>query len=128
MNGTLTWREVLARHGSRRGIRITPTHASLLLDFGLSSYDNARDGTRILYEGEGKTGDQTPTGGNAGLLECRATGRTLTIFERTQPGVWRERGAHRVADVVYQHTKDKKRMVFVFTLEPVNPKPVDVAQ
>lgn len=116
---SLTWREVLARHGSRRGIRITDTHASLLLDFGLSPYDNARAGERILYEGEGKTGDQTPTGGNAGLLECRATGRALIVFERSSPGVWHERGQYHVTDVVYQKSKDSKRMVFVFTLEPV---------
>jgi hypothetical protein len=92
----LTWNEVQAIHGSRRGIRITANHASLLLDFGLSRYVNRREGPRVHYEGEGKHGDQTPTAGNAGLLACLESGRTVTVFERVKPGEWYDRGEHRV--------------------------------
>ena len=114
----LSWDQILAMHGSRRGIRVTPEHASLLLDFGLSSYVNRRQDGRITYEGEGKHGDQTPTGGNAGLLECFDTKRSLRVFERTRPGVWLERGLHRVASVEYVWRETERRRVFEFLLEP----------
>ena len=114
----LTWREVLERHGSRRGIRVTVTHASLLLDFGLSRYVNRREGQRVHYEGEGKRGDQTPTGGNAGLLECMETGRAIRVFERTRPGQWFDRGEYRVIAAIYRNAPTEQRMIFEFTLEP----------
>lgn len=114
----LTWHEVLERHGSRRGIRVTQVQASLLLDFGLSRYVNRRDGQRIHYEGEGKRGDQTPTGGNAGLLECMASGRAIRVYERTRPGQWYDRGEYIVTDAIYRDQPTENRMVFEFTLEP----------
>jgi hypothetical protein len=116
---SLTWYEVLALHGSRRGIRITKTHATLLLDFGLSLYFNQREGTRIQYEGEGKHGDQTPTGGNAGLLECLETKRPIRVFERTRPGEWFDRGEYRVMGAIYRAAPEENRMIFEFTLEPI---------
>lgn len=120
MNDTeLTWREVVQRHGSRRGIRVTVAHASLLLDFGLSRYVNRRDGQRIHYEGEGKRGDQTPTGGNAGLLECMESKRALRVFERIRPGQWYDRGDHKVTAAIYRDAPTEQRMVFEFTLEPI---------
>ena len=115
---SLTWREVLELHGSRRGIRVTDTHASLLLDFGLSRYVNRREGQRIHYEGEGKRGDQTPTGGNAGLLACMQTGRAIRIFERTRPGQWFDRGEYIVTAALYRDAPTEQRMIFEFTLEP----------
>ncbi len=118
LEAALSWHEVLALHGSRRGIRVTPTHATLLLDFGLSRYVNRRQDGRITYEGEGKRDDQTPTRGNAGLLECFETGRTLRVFERTRPGVWFDRGPHRVSGVQYVWREGEHRHVFEFTLEP----------
>jgi hypothetical protein len=114
----LTWNEVQAMHGSRRGIRITPNHASLLLDFGLSRYVNRRENSRIHYEGEGKHGDQIPTAGNAGLLACLETGRSLTVFERVKPGEWYDRGEHRVTAVTYRFLEVEGRMVYEFVLEP----------
>ena len=116
---SLTWHEVLALHGSRRGIRITSTQATLLLDFGLSRYTNRRDGTRIHYEGEGKRGDQTSTRGNAGLLECLETKRSIRVFERTRPGEWFDRGEYRVTNAVYRNAPEENRMIFEFTLEPL---------
>ena len=115
----LTWREVLALHGSRRGIRVTQAQASILLDFGLSRYVNRRDGQRIRYEGEGKRGDQTPTGGNAGLLECMETGRAIRVYERTRPGQWFDRGEYRVTAAMYRDAPTEQRMTFEFTLEPI---------
>jgi hypothetical protein len=115
----LSWPEVLSVHGSRRGIRVTNAAASLLLDFGWSPYVNRREGTRIHYEGEGKRGDQTPTRGNAGLLECLETGRALRVFERLRPGLWFDRGWHRVVNAVYRNAPVEDRMIFEFTLEPV---------
>ena len=115
----LTWNEVQSIHGSRRGIRITPNHASLLLDFGLSRYVNRREGQRIHYEGEGKHGDQVPTAGNAGLLACLELGRTLTVFERVKPGKWYDRGEHRVIASTYRFLEVEGRMVYEFVLEPV---------
>jgi hypothetical protein len=115
----LTWNEVQSIHGSRRGIRITPNHASLLLDFGLSRYVNRREGRKIYYEGEGKHGDQSPTAGNAGLLACLETGRTATVFERVKPGIWYDRGEHRVTASTYRFLEVEGRMVYEFVLEPV---------
>jgi hypothetical protein len=114
----LSWHEVLALHGSRRGIRVTPTQATLLLDFGLSRYVNRRQDGRITYEGEGKRDDQTPTRGNAGLLECHETGRSLRVFERTRPGVWFDRGLYLVSGVEYVWRESEHRHVFEFVLEP----------
>jgi hypothetical protein len=114
----LTWNEVQAMHGSRRGIRITPNHASLLLDFGLSRYVNRREGQKIFYEGEGKHGDQTSTAGNAGLLACLESGRSLTVFERVKPGIWYDRGEHRVTAATYCFLEAEGRMVYEFILEP----------
>jgi hypothetical protein len=119
----LTWKEVQAIHGSRRGIRITADWASLLLDFGLSRYANRRDGSKIYYEGEGKHGDQTPTAGNAGLLACLETRRNLIVFERVKPGIWYDRGDHLVTGSTYQFLEVEGRMVYEFVLEPVT-KPV----
>jgi hypothetical protein len=116
---SLTWHEVLALHGSRRGIRITNTHATLLVDFGLSLYFNEREGQRIRYEGDGKHGDQTPTGGNAGLLECLETQRPVRLFERTRPGEWFDRGEYRVISAIYRAAPKENRMIFEFTLEPL---------
>ena len=115
----LTWHEVLERHGSRRGIRVTPAQASLLLDFGLSRYVNRRDGQRVHYEGEGKCGDQTPTGGNAGLLGCMETKRAIRVFERTRPGQWFDRGDYLVIAAIYRDAPTEQRMIFEFTLEPI---------
>jgi hypothetical protein len=115
----LTWNEVQSLHGSRRGIRITSNHASLLLDFGLSRYVNRREGSRIHYEGEGKHGDQTPTAGNAGLLACLESGRTVTVFERVKPGEWYDRGEHHVTASTYRFLEIEGRMVYEFVLEPV---------
>ena len=115
----LTWHEVLERHGSRRGIRVTQAQASLLLDFGLSRYVNRRDGQRVHYEGEGKRGDQTPTGGNAGLLECMETRRAIRVYERTRPGQWFDRGDYLVTAAIYRDAPTEQRMIFEFTLEPV---------
>jgi hypothetical protein len=114
----LTWNEVQAIHGSRRGIRITPNHASLLLDFGLSPYVNRREGGKTYYEGEGKHGDQSPTAGNAGLLACLESGRSLIVFERVKPGEWYDRGEHRVTASTYRFLEVEGRMVYEFVLEP----------
>jgi SAD/SRA domain len=111
---------VLSVHGSRRGIRVTGQSASLLLDFGLSPYVNRREGTRIFYEGEGKRGDQTPTRGNAGLLECLETKRSVRVFERVRPGEWCDRGLYDVVNAVYRNAPAERRMVFEFMLEPGN--------
>jgi hypothetical protein len=115
----LTWNEVQAMHGSRRGIRINADRASLLLDFGLSRYVNRREGPKIYYEGEGKHGDQTPTAGNAGLLACLESGRKLIVFERVKPGEWYDRGDHRVTAASYRFLEVEGRMVYEFVLEPV---------
>lgn len=114
---SLSWHEVLTRHRSRRGIRVTPTQASVLLDFGLSAYVNQRQDKRIYYEGEGKHGDQQPNGGNAGLLECLETGRTLTVFERVKPGLWFDRGPHCVTEAHHVWRESEQRHVFEFLLE-----------
>jgi SAD/SRA domain len=125
--GALSWRDVLAMHGSRRGIRITPTQATILLDFGLSPYKNdRREAGRLYYQGEGLKGDQVPTKGNAGLLECLETKRPVRVFERTKPGVWFDRGQYFVVDAAYKKLESEKRMVFEFVLEPANAMPPEV--
>jgi hypothetical protein len=116
----MTWREVLEIHGSRRGIRIDQTHASLLLDFGLSVYHNRREAGFLYYEGEGKSGDQTPTKGNVGLLECLETRRQVLVLERLKPGLWRNAGEHLVIGFEYIKLEVQQRMVFVFKLQPMS--------
>jgi hypothetical protein len=116
----MTWHEVLAIHGSRHGIRIDESHASILLDFGLSAYNNRREAGLLYYEGEGKTGDQTPTKGNTGLLECLETKRPVLVLERSKPGVWRDAGEHLVIGFEYLKLEGQQRMVFVFCLKPIN--------
>ncbi len=115
----MTWQEVLVIHGSRRGIRIDQNHASLLLDFGLSVYHNRREAGVLYYEGEGKSGDQTPTKGNSGLLECLETNRPVLVLERSQPGIWHNAGEHLVVGVEYMKLEAEKRHVFVFKLKPL---------
>ena len=112
----MTWQEVLEIHGSRRGIRIDETHASLLLDFGLSVYNNRREAGVLYYEGEGKTGDQTPTRGNACLLECLKLQRPVLVLERLKPGLWRKAGEHLVVGFEYLKLEQQQRYVFVFEL------------
>jgi hypothetical protein len=114
----LSWRDVLALHGSRRGIRVTEKRASILLDFGLSPYVNRREGYRIHYQGEGKRGDQTLTSGNAGLLRCLEERRAVRVFERVRPGVWFDRGAYLVVNAVQRFSRVERRHVFEFTLQP----------
>lgn len=109
---------MLDLHGSRRGIHVTPRAASVLLDFGLSAYVNRRDGSRIVYRGEGLRGDQTPTGGNAALLKCHGAGRKVRVLERLQPGDWRDRGEHTVVSVEYLLDEREGRRVFEFVLDP----------
>jgi hypothetical protein len=116
----MTWFEVLELHGSRRGIRIDKTHASLLLDFGLSSYHNRREAGFLFYEGEGKTGNQTLTRGNAGLLECLELKRPVLVLERSKPGVWHNAGEHLVIGCDYKKLEAQQRYVFVFKLKPIN--------
>ena len=115
----MTWQEVLGIHGSRRGIRIDQTHASLLLDFGLSVYRNRRAAGFLYYEGEGKSGDQTFTKGNAGLLECLEIKRPVLVLERLKPGIWRNAGDHLVVGVEYLKPEAQQRYVFVFKLKPL---------
>lgn len=57
---SLSWSEVFAYHRTRKGIG----KRSLLVDRGESGYRNVflPDG-RILYQGEGKRGNQEPVGG-----------------------------------------------------------------
>ncbi len=114
----MTWQEVLALHGSRRGIRIDASRASLLLDFGLSVYHNRREAGFLFYEGEGKSGDQTPTKGNAGLLECLESKRPVLVLERLKPGIWQNAGEHLVVGVEYHKLEVQQRYVFIFKLKP----------
>jgi hypothetical protein len=116
----VTWHEVLAIHGSRRGIRISQIHASILLDFGLSPYHNRREAGLLYYEGEGKTGSQTPTKGNAGLLECLELQRPVLVLERLKPGIWHNAGEHLVIGFEYLKPGGQQRYVFVFRLKPLN--------
>lgn len=116
----MTWHEVLEIHGSRRGIRVDRTHASILLDFGLSVYNNRREAGFLFYEGEGKSGDQIPSKGNLGLLECLELARPVLVLERLKPGVWRNAGDHLVLGIEYQRLEAQQRMVFVFKLQPLS--------
>ncbi|RIH85258.1 hypothetical protein Mterra_01745 [Calidithermus terrae] len=112
----LSWREVLARHKSLRGI----AKNSLLADEGESGYRNVflPDG-RIVYVGEGLEGHQQPTGGNAVLLEALQTRRPLRVFLREGVNRWRDLGPYRVEGVEYRREAAEGRYVYWFTLAPV---------
>lgn len=112
----LSWREVLARHKSLRGI----ARDSLLVDRGESGYRNRflADG-RIVYPGEGLEGNQQPTGGNAILLEALQTRRPLRVFLREGANRWRDLGFYRVEAVEYRLEEAKGRYVYWFTLVPM---------
>jgi hypothetical protein len=116
----MTWREVLAIHRSRRGINISKTHASILLDFGLSPYHNRREAGLLYYEGEGKSGNQSPTKGNLSLLECLESKRPVLVLERQNPGVWKSAGEHLVIGFEYLKLEGQPQ-VFVFRLEAIKP-------
>ncbi|WP_018467759.1 hypothetical protein [Calidithermus timidus] len=112
----LSWREVLARHKSLRGI----AQGSLLVDRGESGYRNRflADG-RIVYPGEGLEGNQQPTRGNAILLEALQTGSPLRVFLREGVNRWRDLGFYRVEGVEYRLEEAERRYIYWFTLAPV---------
>ncbi|KIX84678.1 hypothetical protein [Thermus filiformis] len=108
----LRWAEVLARHGTRRGIG----RESLLVDRGESGYENRflPDG-RIRYMGEGR-GHQGPSPGNLRLLEAQRTGKPFRVFLREGPDQWRDLGLYRVEEAEYAPFQG--RWVYWFTLAP----------
>ncbi|MEZ0349153.1 MAG: hypothetical protein ABWJ90_11745 [Thermus sp.] len=112
---SLSWSEVFALHGTRRGIG----RGSLLVDQGESGYRNVflPDG-RILYMGEGKRGHQEPVGGNLRLLLAHREGRSLRVFLRERPGVWWDLGWYRVEGWQYALWEEEGRYVYWFTLAP----------
>lgn len=112
----LSWRQVLQRHRTLRGI----AQDSLLVDFGESGYRNQHlpDG-RILYPGEGLAGDQQPTRGNRILLEALADRRPLRVFRRKRQNRWTDIGVYRVEAVEYRFEEAERRYMYWFTLAPV---------
>lgn len=119
--GWLTWLEVLGWHGSRRGIHRGRYGVSVLYDEGLSGYQNTGRGGRLTYMGAGRAGDQTLTGGNALLAECRRIGEPVRVFDRLRPGCWLDRGWHLVESVSVG--AQGGRLVYWFSLAPVHDKP-----
>jgi hypothetical protein len=112
---SLSWSEVFAFHGTRRGIG----RQSLLVDRGESGYRNVflPDG-RILYMGEGKRGHQEPLGGNLRLLLAHRESIPLRVFLRERPGRWRDLGWYRVEGWRYALLPEEGRYVYWFTLAP----------
>lgn len=112
---SLSWSEVFAYHRTRKGIG----KRSLLVDRGESGYRNVflPDG-RILYQGEGKRGNQEPIGGNLRLLLAQKKGTPLRIFLRERPGLWRDLGCYRVEGHRYSLLPEEGRWVYWFTLAP----------
>jgi len=112
---SLSWSEVFAYHRTRKGIG----KRSLLVDRGESGYRNVflPDG-RILYQGEGKRGNQEPVGGNLCLLLAQKRGTPLRVFLRERPGLWRDLGYYRVEGHRYSLLPEEGRWVYWFTLAP----------
>ncbi|RTI12513.1 hypothetical protein [Thermus scotoductus] len=112
---SLSWSEVFAYHRTRKGIG----KRSLLVDRGESGYRNVflPDGC-ILYQGEGKRGNQEPVGGNLRLLLAQERGTPLRIFLRERPGLWQDLGCYRVEGHRYSFLPEEGRWVYWFTLAP----------
>lgn len=116
MKQTLSWRQVLEIHRSRRGIAKT----SLLVDAGESGYSNLflANGS-IQYPGEGRSGHQYPTKGNLQLINSVESRSRYRVFNREAPNVWTEIGLFEVESFDYALDETQKRNVFWFLLKPV---------
>jgi len=116
VSSMMTWREVLARHKTLRGIG----PRSLLVDRGESGYKNCflPDGS-ILYPGEGLSGNQQPTGGNRILLLALAAQTPLRVYLRERTNCWRDCGWFLVASVEYRWEESERRYVYWFRLVPL---------
>ncbi len=112
----MTWKEVLAKHKTLRGIG----RHSLLVDRGESGYKNRflPDGS-ILYPGEGLSGNQQPLGGNRTLLLALASQTPLRVYQREQTNRWLDRGWFRVESVEYRLEESERRYVYWFRLVPL---------
>ncbi len=108
-------------HGGRHGIRrLHNGELSLLLDYGLSSYQNFWEdhlGTPLLhYLGEGQNGNQELQGGNLILLEALQNKIPARVWERVKPNVWFDLGHFKIKAVTQEVREE--RTIFVFQLEP----------
>lgn len=112
----MTWKEVLAKHKTLRGIG---PH-SLLVDRGESGYKNRflPDGS-ILYPGEGLSGNQQPTRGNRILLLALAAHTPLRVYRRERTNCWRDCGWFLVESVEYRWEESEGRYVYWFRLVPL---------
>ncbi|WP_299426760.1 hypothetical protein [uncultured Meiothermus sp.] len=112
----LTWKEVLAKHKTLRGIG----PRSLLVDRGESGYPNRflPDGS-ILYPGEGLSGHQQPLGGNRTLLWALASQTPMRVYQREKANQWHDRGLFRVESVEYRLEETERRYVYWFRLVPL---------
>lgn len=112
----MTWKEVLAKHKTLRGIG----QHSLLVDRGESGYKNRflPDGS-ILYPGEGLSGHQQPLGGNRILLLALASQTPMRVYQREKTNHWHDRGLFRVESVEYRLEEAERRYVYCFWLVPL---------
>jgi len=118
--------------GQRQAGIVTPRGSQVILLFSspsgsLYGYKDgwSDDGRWYLYTGEGQYGDMTFTRGNRAILEHRKHNRTLHLFERTRPGVYRYVGEME-CDGYELHPgvpdrSGRPRTVIVFRLRPVTP-------
>lgn len=117
VSSVLTWKEVLSKHKTLRGIG----KDSLLVDRGESGYKNRflPDGS-ILYPGEGLSGNQQPTHGNQILLQALASQTPMRVYQREKTNCWLDRGWFRVESVDYRFDEAERRYVYWFRLVPLN--------
>jgi hypothetical protein len=114
----MTWKEVLSRHKTLRGIG----RRSLLVDRGESGYRNQFLGGKILYPGEGLEGNQQPIKGNATLLRVLAERQAMRVYLRETANRWRDLGDYLVESVEYRQ-ESQQRYVYWFTLVPYPQEP-----
>lgn len=118
---TLSWAEVQRTHRVRHGIHHRDNRViSLLTDLGQinTCYPDAHDasGTRIIYTGEGRRGDQALTPGNRAMLAAIESAHAIPLFLKLAPGRWQHTGFWRVLAAAHRFSREQARMLWQFTL------------
>lgn len=82
------------------------------------SYPDIIEGQKIIYYGEGLTGDQSLTAANREMINTISDGRPVYGFFQNDTNQYKYRGLLSITD--YDYVKIDGRMLYEFYLEPLN--------
>ncbi|MBQ6699188.1 MAG: hypothetical protein IJM98_00865 [Oscillospiraceae bacterium] len=127
----LGYRQVESSFGIRiagfgRGINPTETAVILISSIGKSSgkfvyHDRWTSEGDYIYSGEGKTGDQTMTGGNLAIRTAAEEKKDIHLFVKFSPQEYYYQGIFDLSDYTLEEEKDENgnsRMEYKFRLTP----------